>query len=120
MKKCPSELELEAFIGSVDAAAAEQKPGHVAQFGAGVMFQAGCGDLSAFSFADSVSGNRRGRLPLCQLCEGVRISVVLLVIKTLCEFAVRTTCLIKFCGIRTLCYVNCDMPKSKIFTAIIK
>ncbi|GJM90343.1 hypothetical protein PR202_ga06614 [Eleusine coracana subsp. coracana] len=54
MKKCPSELELEAFIGSVeDAAVAEDKPGHVGPFGAGIMFPAGGNDLSAFSFADS-------------------------------------------------------------------
>lgn len=67
MKKCPSELELEAFIGSVEGgAAAEHKPGNMGPFGAGVMFTAGGGDLSAFSFADSVSGNQR-KLALCQL-----------------------------------------------------
>ncbi|GJM90346.1 hypothetical protein PR202_ga06618 [Eleusine coracana subsp. coracana] len=55
MKKCPSELELEAFIGSVQgAAAAEHKPGHVGPFGTGIMFAAGSNDLSAFSFADSI------------------------------------------------------------------
>lgn len=59
MKKCPSELELEAFIGGGVDGDAEQKPGHVSQFDAGVMFQAGGGDLSAFSFADSVSGKQR-------------------------------------------------------------
>jgi hypothetical protein len=67
MKKCASELELEAFIRSredaaaaaaaaVAAAAAEHKPGHdiaaQAAFGAGVFPP---GDLSGFSFADSVS-----------------------------------------------------------------
>jgi hypothetical protein len=64
MKKCASELELEAFIRSredaaaaaVAAAAAEHKPGHdiaaQAAFGAGVFSP---GDLSGFSFADSVS-----------------------------------------------------------------
>jgi len=60
MKKCPSELELEAFLrGREDATAAaagEQKPVHdvaaLAPFGAGGVFPS---DLSAFSFADSVS-----------------------------------------------------------------
>ncbi|XP_062223942.1 bZIP transcription factor RISBZ4-like isoform X2 [Phragmites australis] len=58
MKKCPSELELEAFIRCREdaAAAAEQKPGHAAgaqaPFSSGV-FPAGGGDLSSFSFADS-------------------------------------------------------------------
>ncbi|KAK3156133.1 hypothetical protein QOZ80_2AG0103270 [Eleusine coracana subsp. coracana] len=62
MKKCPSELELEAFIGSVeDAAVAEDKPGHVGPFGAGIMFPAGGNDLSAFSFADSNTLN--GSIP---------------------------------------------------------
>ncbi|KAL6888763.1 hypothetical protein ACP4OV_009789 [Aristida adscensionis] len=59
MKKCASELELEAFIRDPDfaaAVAAEQKPGHAAgaqapAFGAGGVFSAG--DLSGFSFADS-------------------------------------------------------------------
>ncbi|GJN19135.1 hypothetical protein PR202_gb06375 [Eleusine coracana subsp. coracana] len=58
MKKCPSELELEAFIGSVEgaaAAAAEHKPGQVGPFGAEIMFAAGSNDLSAFSFADSIA-----------------------------------------------------------------
>nr|CAB3503360.1 unnamed protein product [Digitaria exilis] len=58
MKKCLSELELEAFIhgpaGAAAAAAAGNKPEHdiAAQvpFGAGVFPPA---DLSAFSFADS-------------------------------------------------------------------
>ncbi|KAK3156137.1 hypothetical protein QOZ80_2AG0103320 [Eleusine coracana subsp. coracana] len=62
MKKCPSELELEAFIGSVQgAAAAEHKPGHVGPFGTGIMFAAGSNDLSAFSFADSNTLN--GSIP---------------------------------------------------------
>lgn len=64
MKKCPSELELEAFIhgpaGAAAAAAAEHKPEHdiAAQvpFGAGVFPPA---DLSGFSFADSVSTQQR-------------------------------------------------------------
>uniref|UniRef100_A0A0A9DPA2 BZIP domain-containing protein n=1 Tax=Arundo donax TaxID=35708 RepID=A0A0A9DPA2_ARUDO len=70
MKKCPSELELEAFIrgredAAAAAAAAEKKPGHVAAgqapFGAGGVFPAGGGDLSGFSFADSNTLN--GSIP---------------------------------------------------------
>jgi hypothetical protein len=64
MKKCPSELELEAFLrgredatAAAAAAVAEQKPVHdvaaLAPFGAGGVFPPS--DLSAFSFADSVS-----------------------------------------------------------------
>jgi len=62
MKKCPSELELEAFLrGREDAtaAAAAAAGEHVhdvaalAPFGAGGVFPPS--DLSAFSFADSVS-----------------------------------------------------------------
>jgi len=65
MKKCASELELEAFIRSRDdaaaaAAAAEHKPSHdiaaQAAFAAGVFSP---GDLSGFSFADSVSTQQR-------------------------------------------------------------
>ncbi|KAF8735285.1 hypothetical protein HU200_014498 [Digitaria exilis] len=65
MKKCPSELELEAFIhgpagAAAAAAAAGNKPEHDiaahAPFGAGVFPPA---DLSAFSFADSVSTQQR-------------------------------------------------------------
>ncbi|KAG0531940.1 hypothetical protein BDA96_04G065200 [Sorghum bicolor] len=62
MKKCPSELELEAFLrgredatAAAAAAVAEQKPVHdvaaLAPFGAGGVFPPS--DLSAFSFADS-------------------------------------------------------------------
>jgi hypothetical protein len=54
MKKCASELELEAFIRCRGAlAAAEQKPGHAdggADFG---IFSAA--DLAGFGFGDSVS-----------------------------------------------------------------
>lgn len=68
MKKCPSELELEAFLrgredATAAAAAAEQKPAHdvaaLAPFGAGGVFPSS--DLSAFSFADSVSRERQSR-----------------------------------------------------------
>jgi hypothetical protein len=63
MKKCASELELEAFIDA--AAAAEHKPGHdiaaQAAFAAGVFSP---GDLSGFSFADSVS-TQQMTLMLC-------------------------------------------------------
>lgn len=67
MKKCASELELEAFIRSRDdaaaaAAAARHKPGHdiatQAAFAAGVFSP---GDLSGFSFADSNTLN--GSIP---------------------------------------------------------
>ncbi|RCV05255.1 hypothetical protein SEVIR_1G067500v4 [Setaria viridis] len=68
MKKCASELELEAFIRSREdaaaaaVAAAEHKPGHdiaaQAAFGAGVFSP---GDLSGFSFADSNTLN--GSIP---------------------------------------------------------
>ncbi|KAF8735284.1 hypothetical protein HU200_014497 [Digitaria exilis] len=67
MKKCPSELELEAFIhgpagAAAAAAAAGNKPEHDiaahAPFGAGVFPPA---DLSAFSFADSNTLN--GSIP---------------------------------------------------------
>uniref|UniRef100_A0A0A9E544 BZIP domain-containing protein n=1 Tax=Arundo donax TaxID=35708 RepID=A0A0A9E544_ARUDO len=68
MKRCASELVLEAFIrGREDAAAAaaEQKPGHAAAahtpFCAGDMFPAEGGDLSGFSFADSNTLN--GSIP---------------------------------------------------------
>ncbi|CAN6277712.1 unnamed protein product [Urochloa humidicola] len=65
MKKCASELQLEAFIGArgdAVAAAAEHKPGHdiaaQAPFAAGVFSP---GDLSGFSFADSNTLN--GSIP---------------------------------------------------------
>jgi hypothetical protein len=63
MKKCPSELELEAFLRcredatAAAVAAGVQKPVHdvaaLAPFAAGGVFSPS--DLSAFSFADSVS-----------------------------------------------------------------
>ncbi|CAN6243245.1 unnamed protein product [Urochloa humidicola] len=67
MKKCASELELEAFIhvhedAAAAAVAAEHKPGHdiaaQAPFGAGVFSP---GDLPGFSFADSNTLN--GSIP---------------------------------------------------------
>ncbi|CAL4971098.1 unnamed protein product [Urochloa decumbens] len=54
MKKCTSELELEAFMAAAAAAAAEHKPGHdiaaQAPFADGVFSP---GDIPGFSFADS-------------------------------------------------------------------
>ncbi|AQK68810.1 bZIP transcription factor RISBZ3 [Zea mays] len=71
MKKCPSELELEAFLrgredatAAAAAAVAEQKPTHdiaaLAPFGAGGVFPSS--DLSAFSFADSNTLNGTGNI----------------------------------------------------------
>ncbi|KQJ93591.1 bZIP transcription factor RISBZ4 [Brachypodium distachyon] len=59
MKKCASELELEAFIrgrGAAAAAVAEQKPGHAAAAAAGTHGPFGvfsAADLAGFGFADS-------------------------------------------------------------------
>ncbi|XP_062218329.1 bZIP transcription factor RISBZ4-like [Phragmites australis] len=55
MKKCASELELEAFISGPEGAAAQ------VPFGAEGVFPAGGGDLSCFSFADSNTFN--GSIP---------------------------------------------------------
>jgi hypothetical protein len=82
MKKCPSELELEAFLrgredatAAAAAAVAEQKPTHdiaaLAPFGAGGVFPSS--DLSAFSFADSVSRERESRAEhLTRRCVALR------------------------------------------------
>uniref|UniRef100_J3LBD5 BZIP domain-containing protein n=1 Tax=Oryza brachyantha TaxID=4533 RepID=J3LBD5_ORYBR len=65
MKKCPSELDFEAFFhgGSGEAADAdEQKPaGHAGSHPLFGMFSAA--DLSAFGFADSVSSTITGGIP---------------------------------------------------------
>jgi hypothetical protein len=56
MKKCPSELELEAFIRCQGAAAAaEQKPGHAAHGADGPFGVFTAADLAGFGFGDSVS-----------------------------------------------------------------
>lgn len=82
MKKCPSELELEAFLrgredataAAAAAAVAEQKPAHdvaaLAPFGAGGVFPSS--DLSAFSFADSVSRDRERAEHLTRRCVALR------------------------------------------------
>ncbi|CAM0148317.1 unnamed protein product [Urochloa decumbens] len=62
MKKCASELQLEAFMAAAAVAAAEHKPGHdiaaQAPFGAGVFSPS---DIPGFSFADSNTLN--GSIP---------------------------------------------------------
>ena len=56
MKKCPSELELEAFLRCRAAAAsAEHKPGHAADAADGPFGVFSAADLCGFGFGDSVS-----------------------------------------------------------------